>query len=464
MQLLDIALLLGLAVAARGGGARWRGPLAIVASVLMLYHLQPGSAIRFSDFWLPTATLGLVVATWALVQRTVTRADLTWAVGLVVAGPLAVTGLRFVEPVCCLTATRPPETLSALLPVGLAAGVVLALTRLAGRAWALWAGLGLLIGVLVALKWEPSALALARAARALSGQSTELAAASELPWLGVSYFVFRLIHTVRDRMSGRLPAVSLSEFVAYTLFFPTLTAGPIDRLERFSKDWRAQPGPWWPDLEAGLTRLGLGVVKKFVIADLLALLALNTVNAGQLTSGTWAWVLVYAYALRIYFDFSGYTDVAIGLGRVLGVRVPENFDRPYLKTNLTQFWNSWHMTLALWFRNYYFNPLTRALRTRTLPTVLVIALAQLSTMALIGIWHGLTWNFAIWGLWHGLGLFVHNRWAAWLKTHPLPESRWRAALGWLLTVHFVVLGWVWFVLPTPGLALRVFEVLFFSRS
>jgi D-alanyl-lipoteichoic acid acyltransferase DltB (MBOAT superfamily) len=171
-------------------------------------------------------------------------------------------------------------------------------------------------------------------------------------------------------------------------------------------------------------------------------------------------VLVYAYAFRIYFDFSGYTDVALGLGRWLGVRLPENFDRPYLKPNLTAFWNSWHMTLAQWFRAYYFNPLTRFLRESNLPPVLVIFLCQATTMTLIGVWHALTWNFALWGLWHGLGLFAHNRWLAWSRGRfPLLERNATARRAWevagaLLTFHFVTLGWVWFALPDFSLSMR----------
>ena len=110
-------------------------------------------------------------------------------------------------------------------------------------------------------------------------------------------------------------------------------------------------------------------------------------------------VLLYAYAWRLYLDFSGYTDIAIGLGRLFGVRLPENFERPYLKPNLTTFWNSWHITLAQWFRAYFFNQLTRALRSRPrpLPAALIILIGQVGTMLLIGLWHGVTWNFVAWG-------------------------------------------------------------------
>jgi D-alanyl-lipoteichoic acid acyltransferase DltB (MBOAT superfamily) len=178
--------------------------------------------------------------------------------------------------------------------------------------------------------------------------------------------------------------------------------------------------------------------------------------------------LLYAYTFRLYLDFSGYTDVAIGLGRLFGIRLPENFSRPYLRENLTAFWNSWHMTLAGWFRGYVFNPLTRALRSarRPLPTGVIIFAGQMTTMILIGLWHGIAWNFALWGAWHGIGLFVHNRWADYRKARgPRPTRtgsglRLAALGGILVTFHFVTLGWLWFALPSPELSWQVLLGLF----
>jgi D-alanyl-lipoteichoic acid acyltransferase DltB (MBOAT superfamily) len=289
-----------------------------------------------------------------------------------------------------------------------------------------------------------------------------------LRWLGFSFVAFRLIHTLRDRAAGRLPDLTLAEYVTFVTFFPALPAGPLDRVQRFVKDVRA---PFMLSSAAvwnGGQRIVWGLFKKFAVADTLALIALNAVNAGQVQSAGWLWVLLYAYALRIYFDFSGYTDVAVGMAQIMGVALPENFDHPYRKPNLTIFWNSWHISLAQWFRAYWFNPLTRALRSgpRPLPMGLIIFLGQVSTMLLIGVWHGLTWNFAMWGLWHGLGLFAHNRWseaikgrAAALEAYPRLQ-RLLTLGGTLLTFHYVTLGWVWFALPGVGVAVDVFGKLF----
>jgi D-alanyl-lipoteichoic acid acyltransferase DltB (MBOAT superfamily) len=178
--------------------------------------------------------------------------------------------------------------------------------------------------------------------------------------------------------------------------------------------------------------------------------------------------LLYAFALRIYFDFSGYTDIAIGIGMFAGIHLPENFANPYLKTNITAFWNSWHITLAQWFRSYVFNPLTRSLRLspRHFPAWSIILAGQTITMLLIGLWHGITWSFAIWGLWHAVGLFIHNRWSEWSRPFFAGSGSWgpgkRATLavgGWLVTFNYVVLGWVWFALPQPSQAIEAFRKL-----
>jgi D-alanyl-lipoteichoic acid acyltransferase DltB (MBOAT superfamily) len=177
-------------------------------------------------------------------------------------------------------------------------------------------------------------------------------------------------------------------------------------------------------------------------------------------------LLLYAYAFQIYFDFSGYTDIAIGMGRLLGFKLPENFNSPFLKPNLTQFWNNWHITLTQWFRAYFFNPVTRALRSgkKALPIPVIILITQLATMVLIGLWHGVTLNFVIWGLWHGLGLFVHNRWSEMTRSRMATvSSRLQTALnlgGVFLTFNFIALGWVFFALPEPTISVHFLRVLF----
>jgi D-alanyl-lipoteichoic acid acyltransferase DltB (MBOAT superfamily) len=457
-------------VIGRWANLRWRPWLLMVFSLLAIYWLQPGMPLRYMDFWLPTLALALTVWVWAATRsgglRQLSSADLG-AAGLILVVVLLIGLTRYVAPLCCLTATRPPPVSQIGLGLVFVAGLGLFLRLIRGnRSWILGFGVIFILIVFVILKTEPLTTALSAAVRGLMQQDVALASALDVRWLGFSYIAFRLLHVLRDRMAGRLPDTGLGELVSFILFFPALTAGPIDRIQRFSNDFRHDFRLDSPQLLEAGERLVWGIFKKFVLANALTLLALNAFNANQIQSPFWMWVVVYAYALLIYFDFSGYTDVAIGLGLLSGIRLPENFSRPYLQKNLTQFWNSWHMTLANWFRAYYFNPLTRALRgARSLPVGWIILTGQLSTMVLLGLWHGVTWNFAIWGAWHGLGLFLHNRWSEFLRRRdqPAENSPWRQRLlnagGTLLTFHYVALGWVWFVLPTPQLAWRVWSVL-----
>lgn len=462
--------LLGLLVRGLAAGRpALRGWALLALSALALFYLQPAVPIRGLDFWLPLASLALAAGSWFATgpRAALTRED--WTAAGVLAGTALLVGLtRYLSPDPLITPTRPPQITAVL--AGIAAAALLA-----GLLWLLSrrGGVGLpaalilaLLALFVLLKVPALAQAASSGLRALVGQSTNLAAAADLRWLGFSYLAFRLIHTARDRQNGRLPAVSLREYVTYAVFYPALTAGPIDRLERFLKDLRA---PFEPDaaglLQAG-RRLAWGLFKKFVLAAALSMVALNEVNAGQVSGAGWMWLLVYAYALLIYFDFSGYTDIAVGLGLLVGIRLPENFNAPYLKPNLTLFWNNWHMTLTQWFRAYFFNPLTRWLRTRPHPLSLaaMILITQVSTFVLIGLWHGVSLNFALWGLWHGLGLFVQNRWSEFARARFTPAQGRRAAalnlLGGLATFHYVALGWVWFALPTLGLSWQVFLRLF----
>jgi D-alanyl-lipoteichoic acid acyltransferase DltB (MBOAT superfamily) len=389
---------------------------------------------------------------------------------LILAVVVVVAALGYLSPVGLFSSLRTPPPTSLALGVGataLALVAALALRPAPRRVL----GLGMvvaLVAVFVILKTEPLATAASASLRRASGQSPELAAPLDLTWLGISYLAFRLLHVLIDARAGRLPAVDLDELVSYAFFFPALAAGPIDRVERFVRDLRAAPALTPQVVRDGVGRILLGLAKKFVLADSLAWIALSPVSAARVTGTGWLWLLLYAFAFQLYFDFSGYTDVAIGVARLTGVRLPENFQQPYLKPSLTAFWNSWHMTLTQWFRGYVFNPLTRAMRSarRPWPTAVVILVGQMTTMVLIGLWHGVSWGFVIWGAWHGLGLFVQNRWSTWIRAaasrlweRPL-VSRFASAAGVLLTFHFVALGWVWFSLPNPVQAVHVFLRLF----
>ncbi len=445
-----------------------RNPLLLVLSTGVIFWLQPALPIRGLDFWLPIATLALVALGWVLTSKPEERNPRASLItgALVIGAVLVIALTRYLDMTGIITPSRPPQTLSVIVVLTAVAMVLfLSYILLKGKSSLPYiVGVTILLVIFAALKLPVLAEWLSGLLRLWSGQSRELASALDLRWLGFSYIAFRLIHTLRDRQNGRLPAMALDEYFIYMLFFPAISAGPIDRSERFIKDLRQPFIPSAEVLGAASKRLVIGLLKKFVIADLLAMIALNAVNAGQIHSTGWAWVLVYAYAFQIFFDFSGYTDIAISMGLLIGIKLPENFNAPYSKPNLTQFWNNWHMTLTQWFRAYFFNPLTRALRSskNPVPVWAVILITQLATMTLIGLWHGITINFVLWGLWHGLGVFIQNRWSDWTK---LLSARIQqkpflnkvvTIFTTLLTFQFVALGWVWFALPSTDLSLQVF--------
>ena len=453
--------------------ARWHKWVILVSSVLALFWLQPSTPIRNLDFWFPLASISIVVLVWAMTRvpnEDGSRANLITA-GVIIGIVLLISLTRYAGPVCCITPARPPQMRYVLIAiVGIGFLLLFVFRYFSGNRYALAVALLMLILVFIILKTDPFAKFASEAIRTLTKQNTNLASPFDLRWLGFSYLAFRLIHTLRDRQHGKLPSLTLKEYISYTLFYPSITAGPIDRVQRFVKDYRQPVGSRKSNTLQGGQRVLLGIFKKFVIADALALIALSPQNASQSISTPWLWVLLYAYALRIYFDFAGYTDIAIGLGNFYGIALPENFAKPYLKSNITSFWNSWHITLAQWFRAYFFNPLTRSMHKSKMnyPSWLTILIGQLSTMLLIGLWHGISWNFAIWGLWHGIGLFAHNRWLSWTRQRisPLDQkpiiSTGSKIGGWFITFNYVTLGWVWFALPSPEMAVSIFRQLFSS--
>jgi D-alanyl-lipoteichoic acid acyltransferase DltB (MBOAT superfamily) len=478
--------LLGFAIVSLLAGVwpRARAGLILLASLLALYGLQPAVPIRNLDFWLPTASIGLSACVWIITFRKKDNPDGAGRIqkrflpkdffgenqktGLIVLGMiLAVALSRYLNLAAYLTPTTPPEIGPVLIGLIFLLGLMAGLSAVSGRRWVAPLGIFILLVIFLILKTDVLAQMAAGLLRRATGQSAALASALDIRWLGFSYLAFRQIHALRDRMTGRLPDCSLREFLTYSVFFPAIASGPIDRIERFLPDLRSQAALNASALLAGGERIALGIFKKFVVADTLAIVALSSANAAQIRSPLGMWFVLYAYAFRIYFDFSGYIDIALGLGRWMGFKLPENFNRPYVQSNLTAFWNSWHMTLAQWFRSYFFNPLTRALRSSwKAPVWIVILIGQLSTMVLIGLWHGVNWNFALWGLWHGAGLFVHNRWAEAsrervnrLAGRPVLMKAY-TTLSTFATFQFVVLGWVWFALPTVESSAKVFLRLF----
>lgn len=458
--------------------ARARQWTLMIVSVLAIYWLQPTLAIPFLDFALPTVTIVITVIGWYLTRPPAEQAKIPplsrqnlIALGVTLALVLAISATRYLAPELRLT-SRPPDIWIVAIILGVLAVVTWGALRVTGQHQR-WLPIGMLaiIVIFVITKSEFLATELSRFLRSTAGRDTSLASAIDVGWLGFSYVAFRIIHTLRDRQTATLPDLDLREYLTYVIFFPSFTAGPIDRAERFITDFRALPAIKGIDSERiiiGSTRIAVGMFKKFVIADYLATIALDAGNAHQAVSTPALWVLLYGYAFRLFFDFSGYSDIAIGIGILFGIQLPENFDRPYLKNNIQAFWQSWHMSLSNWVRFYIFSPLSRNLLRRKPkpPTWLIMLICHMSTMIVIGLWHGITIPFFIWGAWHGIGLFTHKMWTdrtrKWymsLKDKPQTKQAWTFA-GIVITFHFVVIGWVWFALPDINTAFSVFIRLF----
>ena len=257
--------------------------------------------------------------------------------------------------------------------------------------------------------------------------------------LGVSFFTFEFIHYAVDRYRGTTVAGSFGQYLAFILFFPTMVAGPIKRYQDFLPKL-AQPSlAWQKDWELGSTRILVGLAKKFAIADLLTAFT-NHLNQADIALAQ-RWVLPFwllAYGMKIYADFSAYSDIAIGSARLFGIRVPENFDWPYARRNIAEFWGHWHMSLYRWLIDYVFIPLggSRTAQPRVYLNVLI-------TMFISGLWHGAGLNFVVWGLWHGLLLALHRAWSRWHRVGT-PPTRLGTALSWGLTFLCVNLGWAFF--------------------
>ena len=270
--------------------------------------------------------------------------------------------------------------------------------------------------------------------------------------LGLSFYTFQALTYTLDLYRRDADGTdSLLAYLSAVSFFPTLQAGPITRVSELVKQFAARHPV--DRLEGGraLFLIGLGLLKKAVIADLLAESLVNRVfDTPKLYSGAEVLLAVYAYSLQLYFDFSGYTDIARGSAQLLGIRLPINFDRPYLSSNLTEFWRRWHISFSNWLRDYLYFALPGK-RTKPMPYLNLVI-----TMVLGGLWHGFTGTFAIWGLLHGTALAVTRWYLARRGRTRTPVNVWRHALDVFATYHFVCLTWIFF---RAGSVSSAFEIL-----
>ena len=275
-----------------------------------------------------------------------------------------------------------------------------------------------------------------------------------LPWsaiilpIGISFYTFEAISYVADVYRGDCePTRRPVDFACFLALFPHLIAGPVFRYKDLAHQFAARTHSL-DKFSEGSVRFMQGFIKKVFIADSIAPMVEAGYALSDPTTGD-AWLTALAYTAQLYFDFSGYTDMAIGLGLMMGFRFVENFNQPYISQSITEFWRRWHMSLSAWLRDYLYIALGGN-RHGTAKTYRNLFL----TMLLGGLWHGANWTFALWGAWHGAILAVER--ALGVKAdragfHPL---------AWLFTFLLVVLGWVMFRAPTVEHALAMYAAMF----
>jgi alginate O-acetyltransferase complex protein AlgI len=303
------------------------------------------------------------------------------------------------------------------------------------------------LGILASFKYMP--FFLENYAR-FSGRS-----APQWHWifpLGISFYAFQsLTYTIDVYRRDAKATSSYLAYLASVSFFPTTLAGPITRvatlLPQFEKSDRTLSSA---DGGKALFLIALGITKKLLIADYLADNLVNRVfDLPKLYTATETLVAVYAYALQLYFDFSGYTDIAIGSALLLAIKLPPNFNMPYAAENIADFWRRWHISLSNWLRDYLYFSLPGLRSKWKVFTYWNLIL----TMLLGGLWHGASWNFVIWGLLHGVALAATRAWQNIAGTEK--AEGWRKIVGIFFTVNFVCFAWIFFRSPTLEAALGI---------
>jgi alginate O-acetyltransferase complex protein AlgI len=279
--------------------------------------------------------------------------------------------------------------------------------------------------------------------------------------LGISFFTFQQIAYLVDVMRGAKVERDIVSYTLFVSFFPHLIAGPlVHHAEMIPQFKRGRTGRSAVLVARGLAIFAAGLFKKVVIADNLAQFVSPVfahLDAGGGVTTSWAWLATLAYTLQIYFDFSGYSDMAIGLALLFGIRLPVNFRSPYQATSIIEFWRCWHITLSRFLRDYLYIPLggNRLGEQRRYINLLV-------TMLLGGLWHGAGWNFLVWGGLHGIYLSINHLWRGWRGGKPEVSIAGLMVKGacWALTFFAVVVAWVFFRAKTAAGAWQMLQGLF----
>ena len=315
--------------------------------------------------------------------------------------------------------------------------------RRGGRAIG-WTVAGL-VAVLVVFKYWKALSAIGSSIGVSLGFAPRTAAYDLIAPVGLSYYIFKLISYVLDVYWERLPAErSVSDFASYVAFFPQILSGPIQRAGDFLGQRPGRRNPSLARIQSGLRLIVFGLFQKFVVADRIGL-GVDAAFAHPRTSTSGELLLaIYLFPWQLYADFSGFTDIAIGLGRLFDIEAPKNFNAPFFAVDITEFWRRWHMTLTSWVTDYLFTPLRLKLRTWG---QIGLVVAIFANMTAIGLWHGAKWTFVVFGLLNGAYLVVaaltSRARSSFLKRHPL-VMRIRSITGPILTFHLVAFACILF--------------------
>jgi alginate O-acetyltransferase complex protein AlgI len=270
--------------------------------------------------------------------------------------------------------------------------------------------------------------------------------------VGISFYTFQTMSYTIDVYRGRLKACrNPLDFALFVAFFPQLVAGPIVRAAAFLPQLQ-RPASMCIDRRA-LFLIARGLAKKVLVADNVAVFADAVFKDPSVWPSAIVWMAAVCFYVQIYCDFSGYSDMAIGVGRMLGYHLPRNFDRPYFSRSPTEFWHRWHISLSTWLRDYLYIPLggNRGGTWMTCRNVMLV-------MLLGGLWHGASWNFVLWGFLHGLALIAHRAWRASRERHPIQLGRRLHAvynvLAWAATQYWMLLAWIAFRVQDSGAMLN----------
>lgn len=263
--------------------------------------------------------------------------------------------------------------------------------------------------------------------------------------LGLSYITFRYISYLTDIYWGIVKKADVFSLLFYGGLFTTFLAGPIDRFERIEKQISVPKISFSKIyIYEGFERIVFGLFKKFVIADWLGFLINNITADTKTNSIEIKFLILFGFSIQLYLDFAGYSDIAIGTSKLFGLKIMENFNSPYSKPNISEFWKSWHISLSEWIRDYIFFPLSRLSDKK----IWLLVFVPIISMGICGMWHGSELKFAVWGMYHGAGLSIFQLWSIWKRKNKslkrITETKIFNLFSILITFLFVTFGWLFF--------------------